>query len=343
MAAKGKQTKTDTRTPRAIQDRAPNQRTNNNQQQPKGKQVRDLEQLIERVQEIRNRLRHLADSLPTAKGDPEAIERIETERAQLNAELLAIGAEGMAQIDDPIVRSAVGRVIASMRDEINPDTPAPTDEPTPDPLEQARAIIDGHASEIGRTTGQMFREILPMLERSLHNASNGRNDTDENEHAGLRIYALTVEMSHTDPTEQTGMVGIQVSHLANFGGPDELYDLVQEDEAIKELAKVLDYKLHALALVAYGKGEYRPIEGDDEPRPIECKVTTIIHPRGMVSYLRERIGNTYGEPDEPMVIVDDSSSDEQIQQILERHGRVPYTLAYLYSETLREIVQHHNN
>lgn len=305
--------------------------------------MRDLEQLIERVQEIQHRLQHLKDSLPTAKGDPEAIERIETERAQLHAELVEIGAEGMTQIDDPIVRNAVGRVIANMREELHPDTPAPTDEPTPDPLEQARAIIDGHADEIGRTTEQMLLEILPMLEKALNNATNGRNDTDEESHSGLKMYAMTVEMSETDPAHRTGMVGLQVNHLADFGGPDELYEIIQNDEAIRQLAEALDYKLHALAIVAYGKGEIRDPEGNNEPRPIECKVTTIIHPRGMVSYLRERIGNTYGEPDEPIVIVDDASEPEQIGAILDNHGRLPYALAYLYAGTLREIVQHNNN
>lgn len=305
--------------------------------------MRNLEQLIERVQEIQHRLQHLKDSLPTAKGDPEAIERIETERAQLHAELVEIGAEGMTQIDDPIVRSAVGRVIAGMREELHPDTPAPTDEPTPDPLEQARAIIDGHADEIGQSTEQMLTEILPMLEKALHNATNGREDSDEEAHSGVKMYAMTVEMSETDPAHRTGMVGLQVSHLADFSGPDELYEIVQDDEAIRQLAHALDYRLHALAMVAYGKGEYHSTkDGDDEPRPIECKVTTIIHPRGMVSYLRERIGNTYGEPDEPMVIVEDASNADEVHGIMDKHGRLPYALAYLYAGTLREIVQYRN-
>lgn len=303
--------------------------------------MRELDQLIERVQEIQHRLRHLKDSLPTAKGDREAIGRIETERAELHAELLAIGTEGMAQIDDPIVKNAVGKVLENLRAEANPDEPVPTDEPTPDPLEQARAVIDGHANEIGKTTGQMLDAILPMVEKSLNHHTTTDSD-DENDHSGILVFALSVEMSETNYDEHSGMVGLAVSHLANFSGPDELYEVVQNDEAVAELARVLNYKLHALAIVTYGKGELHDTE-DGEPRKMQCKVTTIVHPRGMVAYLRERIGNTYGEAQEPMVIVDDASDADQVRGIMDKHGRLPYALAYLYASTMKEIIKHTND
>lgn len=300
--------------------------------------MKDLPALIERIQEIQHRLRHLSDSLPSAKDDAEAIQRIETERAELHAELIEIGAEGMTQIDDPIIRSAVGKVIANMRETVNPDQAEPTTEPTPDPLEQARAVIDGHAQEIGRSTTQMMDEVMPMVEKALNHHTTPEPDADENEHAGIRVFALTIEMSEVDHSNTTGMIGLSISHLANFAGPDELYEVVQNDEAVAELARVLNYQLHALAIVTYGKGELRT--DDNEPRPIECKVTTIIHPTGMIAYIRERIGNTYSEPDEPQIIVSDSNDSQQIKELLEKHGRLPYALAYLYAHTMDKIDQH---
>lgn len=302
--------------------------------------MKDLPALIERIQEIHDRLRHLSDSLPSAKGDAEAIQRIDTERAELHHELIQIGAEGMTQIDDPIVRNAVGKVIANMRAIVHPDEAEATTEPTPDPLEQARAVIDGHAQEIGRSTTRMMDEVMPMVEKALNHHTTPEPDADENEHAGIRVFAITIEMSEVDHSNTTGMIGLSISHLANFAGPDQLYEVIGNDDAIDELAKVLNYKLHALAIVTYGKGELRTDDDDNEPRPIECKVTTIIHPTGMIAYLRERIGNTYGEPDTPMVIVDDASEPEQISGILDKHGRLPYALAYLYAHTMKKIDQH---
>lgn len=298
----------------------------------------NLDQLIERVTEIRRRLQHLELSLPSAKDDAEAVRRIDDERRELHAELVTIGEQAQTQIDDPIVRNAVGHILDAMREDAKKEeTPA---KETPDALEQARAIIDAHAEEINRTTDHMISHVLPMVEKSIHHHSAG-TDTGR-EHAGLDLFALTIETSEMG-NDGTGMLGLSISHLRSFTGPDDLIELVAHDEACSQLAQALNHKLHALALVAYGR--QIPIDEDGtehRDQATENKVTTIIHPTGMIAYVRDRIGDTYAEPDKTSELVTDPSDAEQLNTLVERHGRIPYALAYLYAGTLEHIVNHND-
>jgi hypothetical protein len=304
--------------------------------------MENLEQLIERVTEIRRRLQHLSDSMPSAEGDADALRRIDEERKQLHAELVTIGEQGMSQIDDPIVRNAVGHILDAMRaDAEKEETPAQPTEEAPaqtegDALEQARAIIDAHAQELHRSTEALVSDVVPMVERALNHHAQ---ETDAGqEHAGIDLFAMTIDMSEQHDNG-TGMVGVSISHLRGFGGPDELMDLVAHDEACSQLAQALNHRLHALALVAYGR--HIPVDDDGtehRDQATENKVTTIIHPTGMVAYVRDRIGDTYGEPDKVGHLVTDPTDAEQLDTLVERHGRIPYALAYLYAGTLQHII-----
>lgn len=208
----------------------------------------------------------------------------------------------------------------------------PRPEEVPDPIEQAREVIDGAMSNAFRSLDEIMRGILPTFFESMAREYRDRTDREgQTEIVGLKIH-LPREIED-DPRGVA--VGVEVVHLASVDNR-RIHELMEHDEHAAELANHFDGQ--AIALVQHGTG--RPLD-DPNAEPVDAFTVTVVHPLGIEAYLETRKPSgeweSAGKPDRI-----DITTEEDRQKIAEgEFGAMPSGLARFYANYLHAITEKH--
>lgn len=208
----------------------------------------------------------------------------------------------------------------------------PRPEDVPDPIEQAREVIDGAMSNAFRSLDEIMRGILPTFFESMSREYRDREDREgQTEIVGLKIH-LPREIED-DPRGVA--VGVEVVHLASVDNR-RIHELMEHDEHAAELANHFDGQ--AIALVQHGTG--RPVD-DPNAEPVDAFTITVVHPVGIDAHLETRKPSgeweSAGKPDRI-----DITTEEDRQKIAEgEFGAMPSGLARFYANYLHAITEKH--
>lgn len=209
----------------------------------------------------------------------------------------------------------------------------PRPEEVPDPIEQAREVIDGAMSSTMRSLDEILRGILPTFYDSM---SREYRDRDEEAHGLTEIVGLKIHLPREIENDPRGVaVGVEVVHLASVDNR-RIHELMDNDEHAIELANHFDG--HAIALVQHGIG--RPLDEPDA-EPVDAFTVTVVHPLGIESHLETRKPSSEWEKASAPERIE-ITNDEDRRRIADgEYGQIPSGLARFYANYLDAVTRKH--
>lgn len=302
-------------------------------------EIDELEELTRALDEINKDQRTLIADLDQAQregSNPDTIADLRKRHASILERLISIGTRGAELADEnPIVAAAIRSMTHKLQesfDELhghidNLDTATPSSD-TPDPLEQAAAIIDGALETITKTQRELLNDLLPMIDRSIR-------DHFSDDDSGARLIGITLGTPQNLESKPSSMgVSVAMFQLREFESSDELVETLIADDSPHELAAILKKEapeLNAIALVLNGTA--KQLDKDEQPTGVEhrTKSILIVHPSGLDSYT-DIEGNI-----EHMRHVDatgDAERDRAQLEALMENGRIPMSLLHFYAHLM---------
>lgn len=209
----------------------------------------------------------------------------------------------------------------------------PRAEDVPDPIEQARAVIDGAMSDTMRSIDEIMAGILPMFYDSM--AREYRDNHEVEKHT--QVVGLRIHLPKQIEDDPRGVaVGVEVVHLASIDNR-QVDDLIEHDEHAVELADHFDGQ--AIALVSHGHG--KPLD-DNDAESVHAFVVTVVHPTGIDTHIETR-----EEGSSEWTVLAKSEripiGTEDEREALSRgdFGKMPLGLARFYATYLEAISRKH--
>lgn len=302
-------------------------------------EIDELEELTRALDEINKDQHALIADLDRAHregSNPEQIADLRKRHAAILERLISIGTRGAELADEnPIVAAAIRSMTHKLQesfDELhghidNLDTATPSSN-TPDPLEQAAAIIDGALETITKTQRELLDDLLPMVAQSIR-----EHLADDD--ASARLIGITLGTPQNLESKPSSLgVSVAMFALREFGSADELVETLIADDSPHELAAILKTEapnLNAIALVLNGTAKQLDKAGEPTGVERDTQSILIVHPSGLDSYT-----DLDGEI-EHMRHVDATGNTEQDRAQLEalvENGRIPMSLLHFYAHLM---------
>lgn len=286
-------------------------------------------------------IRHLAETVEPLAERIEALSGLEIDddtRATIQARLdeyRANIAECRATIDEIAQKDRVtGAVLSSGLAEIERKTQRlalpPRSQDVPDPIEQARQVIDDAMADTMRSIDQIMTGILPTFFESMQREYRDRDDIEND----TQLIGLNIHLPKQIENDPNGVaVGVEVIHLASVDNT-QIDELLESEKMAHELAD--HFSGHAIALVQHGKA--RPVENaDDEAAALDAFMVTVIHPFGMDTHIQTRpLGATEWQSDDDSAATLDIRTETDRDKVARgEFGKMPASLAYFYAHYLQ--------
>lgn len=208
----------------------------------------------------------------------------------------------------------------------------PRPEEVPDPIEQARQVIDDAMAETARSIDEIMRGILPTFFDSMSREYRDRTDNE----GMTEIVGMKIHLPREIEDDARGVaVGVEIVHLASVDNR-RIHDLMEHDEHAIELANHFDGQ--AIALIQHGTG--RPVD-QPEAEPVDAFTITVVHPLGIDAYLETREPSSEwkreGKPDR----IDITTDEDRRKIAAGEYGQMPSGLARFYANYLHAIGEKH--
>lgn len=300
-----------------------------------------LDQLIERLDEINKKQKQLLDDIiELDRRDLDRVRQINERRAAIVQELIEIGTLGAeVAADDEIITHAIEGMTDRLRDTLHEIASQineiEIDEPVADPLEQARAVIDAAAEQMGNTQTQILDELLPLIADTI---AEHYPDIDGK---GVEMLGISLGQPRALQHGNGGAVPVAISHLRTFNGSDELIEIMTNDGAIDELVEIVNkdkhHKMNAIALVIYGRARKLDDNGEPVGDRVDVRTIIIVHPSGMISFTDSKNGALERDVQHIMRLTGDQEADRTQYDQLHDAGRVPMALAAFYASVMEKI------
>lgn len=301
-----------------------------------------LDRLIERLDEINKKQKQLLDEIiELDRRDLDRVRQINERRAAIIQELIEIGTLGAeVAADDQIIAHAIEGMTDRLRDTLHEIASQlneiEIDEPVADPLEQARAIVDAAAQQMGNTQTEILDELLPLIADTI---AEHYPDIDG---AGIEMLGISLGQPRALQHGHGGAVPVAISHLRTFTGSDELVEIMTNEEAIDALAEIANkdsrHKMNAIALVIYGRA--RKLDDDGQPvgdLGVDLRTIAIVHPSGMVAFTDSENDIIGRDVQHIMRLTGDLEADRTQYDQLHDAGRVPMALAAFYASVMEKM------